>query len=264
MISFGPSTPVRDLPGIHSNFHRAVVEIYARKIRHKPLDITALRNRGVYDAPPWIADIKLQKRKNGAITLAFPEQQSFRSFNELIRSIPEWQTEKEVLQAGDLVAEEENLTGEENPIAEEPVPQMDPDTPAFKREAVVVQDPDKKPFDFMSNRPVPRSPPTPPAQNPVVGTAAEANKPVSVDADATPSIANANTGSVESDGPAEKVATPKPANDNAASATKKNDSVKTKAKAQANVDVKWREVPLTDVDFKFAVSSKARSYLEVN
>ena len=99
----------------------------------------------------------------------------------------------------------------------------------------------------MSNRPVPRSPPTPPAQNPVVDTAVEANNPVSVDADVTPSIANANTGSVQSDGPAEKVATPKPANDNAASATKKNDSAKTKAKAQANVEVKWRDLRRSDI-----------------
>src|SRR5262245_8639916 len=150
---------MRDPKALHENFHRAVVEIYALKQTGKDLDMSASANRGIYDAPEWLEHIKLHRTSEGDSALVFPEERTLEALVEEIQRVPEYSPEQEQPLEEAILAEE----GEAIMSAQLEEQTMDPDTPPAKRAALVKQDPDKKPFDFMSNRPVPRAKPVEPA-----------------------------------------------------------------------------------------------------
>ncbi|KAF1948071.1 hypothetical protein EJ02DRAFT_429807 [Clathrospora elynae] len=176
MHNFGLYRKATTSRQLRSRFAQAVAEVYALKQAGLDMDVSNLANRGVYDVPPWVKDIKLSRTDSGEPTLAFPEHKSLEEFLQAMQTAPAWET---------VPAEEEELLVEEaedeaehvlDPVLHPEQPLiMDPEIPAFKRAAVIKMDPDKKPFDFMSNRPVPRAKlvEEPVVEEPVVEEAAE-------------------------------------------------------------------------------------------
>jgi hypothetical protein len=265
--SFGRRTRVRSPEALRQNFHRAVVEIHALKSAGENPDISRLANRGVYNAPKWIKDVKLQRSKE-QFELSLPGTQTLETLLDEMKHVPVYDPmqatlasqhalEDNMLNDLDEVMEEEMA---EELVAEQPAPVMDPDTPAFRRAALVQQDPEKR-FDFMSNRPIPRTPPAAPIVQPaetiketvvvetkvkpvteniamVKETVVVEEAPSSVDADArTPASSTSEILEASKDGTFPHWA-----------------SKSVKRATPAETEAKWRDVPLTDVDMKFAVS----------
>lgn len=131
--------------------------MYALKEAGLDMDLAKLSNKGVYDIPKWVRDIKLHRTANGELALAYPKYKSAEEFLRVIQTTPDWESAPGGGEAEILLEEAEDLL--ESVLPSETVPTMDPATPEFKRAAVVKIDPEKKPFDFMSNRPVPRAKP---------------------------------------------------------------------------------------------------------
>jgi hypothetical protein len=206
------------------------------------MDLAALPNRGVYPRPAWVKKIKLTRAENGDLALAFPQFASPEKFIQILQSAPEMEAFEPIEEDEELM---EELIEPVVPGAAEPV--MDPATPAFKRAAMVKQDEDKKPFDFMSNRPVPRAKPT---EAPVVEEVVEEV----VETIAEPVVEEVVEPVVDKATPAEKPSAPAQEPQNLA------DKV-AKIRQEAEVDeVKWRHAPIADADVKFAVSHSYRSH----
>ncbi|CAI6340156.1 unnamed protein product [Periconia digitata] len=248
--SFGQATPIRDLPTIRSKFHQAVIEIYTLKHARQFLDLTGLANRGVYDVPKWIQDAKLLQivrgPSKGRYTVAFPDPKQSEDLLKAMRHVPSWSNQQEWSSEQELLQDVEAAVEEEVSPAEEPAPEMDPNTPAFKRAAMVKQDPDQKPFDFMSNRPVPRTPP----QNPPVNVTIDAGEPVAVKADVSPSTSPiVDADSAKTPGQPVEPEKIKDVTEQQAAPSKKRPKT---------VEVKWRDVPLVNIEEKFALAKRMR------
>jgi hypothetical protein len=241
-------------------FAQAVAEVYTLKEAGKKLDLASSRNRGIYDVPPWVKDIKLCRTEDGKVTLAYPKHKSAEQFLQAMQMVPELDAEVEPVEA----VEEDDLLVEEaadllEPVLpSEPAPTMDPSTPAFKRAAIVKQDPEKKPFDFMSNRPVPRAKPI--ESQIVVENVAEdthVGKPTASAPSRLAELASAfETSQTAVNGLRHTILelrAQRVANEVAAlrSSTR---SGKASSPATPGQAVKWRHVPLTDNHVKFAVS----------
>ncbi|KAF2687071.1 hypothetical protein K458DRAFT_333133 [Lentithecium fluviatile CBS 122367] len=273
--SFGRRTRVRSPDALRKNFHRAVIEIYALKQAGKNLDISRLPNRGIYDAPGWIKDVKLQKLGDSDFVLSIPGKRSLETLLEEMQHVPEYVTEqqRQDLQEKFLAEEGEELTVEQ---PEPPV--MDPETPAYRRAALVKQDAEKR-FDFMSNRPVPRAPPVEPVAEPaetVKETVVVESKvdPVAVKETIVEEVEvepkPASSSQTSTDTPAVGSPTTEML-ESSALATEQNiaalreavrDSVIALSSKSieritpAEVETKWRHVPLTDLDIKFALTKR--------
>jgi hypothetical protein len=194
------------------------------------MDLAALPNRGVYPRPAWVKQIRLTRADNGDLALAFPQFASPEKFIQILQSAPEMEVIEPIEEDEELVEEliEPVVPGAAVPGAAQPV--MDPATPEFKRAAMVKQDDDKKPFDFMSNRPVPRAKTV---ETPVVEEVVEEVVETVVEPVVEPVVEKV-TLAEEPKNLADKVA---------------------KIRQKTEVDeVKWRHAPITDVDVKFAVS----------
>ena len=157
--SFGRATRIRKPEALRKNFYQAVVEIHALKQAGRELDMSKQINRGVYESPKWIKDVKLEFDGTGEPVLSFPNGKSLGALIEAMQRVPDYAPPApEGLEGGmegELMAEEGAPHAAE---AVSPPPTMDPATPEFKRSALVKDDEDKPKFDFMSNRPVPRTP----------------------------------------------------------------------------------------------------------
>jgi hypothetical protein len=243
-------------------FTQAVAEVYALKEAGMDMDLAKLPNRGIYDLPQWAHDIKLRKTAAGKVVLAYPEGQSAKSFVRAMHMAPEWEStlpaEDEVLVNGEdeMLVDGADLL--EPVLPAEAVPVMDPATPAFKKAAVVKIDPEKKPFDFMSNRPVPR---TKPAEaetaEAVVEVVEETPEAVTLEssqviepvlAPETSQPAPSKVRPSAQDLPAQQIA------EHSAKARRSTPQKKPSSPAAPLEEVKWRHVPLTDAAVKFAVS----------
>lgn len=253
--SFGLHRKITKLKDIRSRFVQAVAEVYTLKEAGLQMDLSKTLNRGVYDKPRWIEDIKFRRTESGELALAFPEHKSAQQFLKIMQQTPEWESTV-AAEADDLLVEEGADFLEPAP-PQEPAPTMDPATPAFKRAAVVKIDPEKKPFDFMSNRPTPRVAPTKvdkaentselpvsepktPAQSPIVELVSAVHASQSVVSDLRHSILQHK---------AQRLA------ENLAAIER------TVGPNRAGIDdVKWRHIPVTDPALKFAVSSIAMHY----
>lgn len=168
--SFGLRVKTSDPGKIRRCVGQAVAEILTLKEAGLDMDMAKLPNRGIYKHELWVDEIKLRRTDTGELALAFPAPRTAGDLIKLMQEVPVWES-NEAAAEDDLVdaAEEDVLVDEAADLLDPVLPQtaapvMDPATPAFKRAAVVKIDPDKKPFDFMSNRPVPR---TAPAEAPV-------------------------------------------------------------------------------------------------
>jgi hypothetical protein len=289
--SYGRRTPVRNPNAIRKNFHRAVIEVYALKQAGKNMDISKLPNRGIYDAPDWIKDVKLQKLNNSFV-LALPETRTLDLLLNEMESVPEWVTEGQPQELKDEpVAEEE----EEELLVEAPAPPvMDPETPAHRRAALVKIDAEKR-FDFMSNRPVPRKPPVEPIVENIettkktvvveakVESAAKPNEIVEeavvVEAQVEPVLAlpsqrrsNGPTPVTPSSAIIEKLESSSMAVEQTVAALREavRESITTLTSESSErtvpveVEAKWQSMPLNDLDTKFAVSISCQLLLVSN
>jgi hypothetical protein len=269
--NFGLHGIVRTPAGLRKRFTQAVAEVYALKQAGLDMDVSKFPNRGVYDPPRWVQDIKLVKTDSGDLALEFPKYRSLEQFLDVMDTAPEWEgalAEQEEL----LVEEAEDLLDPVLPQDQLPPPTMDPDTPAFKRAAVVKMEEGKKPFDFMSNRPVPRAKP---AEEPVA-EAAVAQEPVVEEVVVQEVVVQETAPATNS--PTTHTNDPAPVNEIApAAATESRHSIleqraqqladdfaalrkyaqrsKSSAPASSVDDTKWRKISLDDMNVKFAVSS---------
>lgn len=233
-------------------FAQAVAEIYTFKQAGLDLDLSKLPNRGVYKRPSWVKNIKLYNTSTGELALAFPEYKSAEHFIKVIQTTPDFDAyEPEALEEDELLVED--VVAPVLPEAPAAVPVMDPATPEYKRGAVVRQDPDKKPFDFMSNRPVPRAKPVEsvkpvePVETPVVEEVVQVEETISVQPAHTPSSPNPSR-HTEIESRAQSLT-------DAITQLRKEARLNSEHSASQVNEVLWRHVPLTDDDVKFAVSS---------
>lgn len=235
---------------------QAVAEVYTLEAAGMPMDLAKLPNRGVYRRPDWIQDVKLYKTKDGKYALSYPEGVSAQDLLDAMQTVPEWESDP-VPEENEVLAEDaEDLL--DPVLPSDPSQIMDPETPSFKKAALVKVDPAKR-FDFMSNRPVPRAKPAQPekveevvqAEEPVVQPATPAT-PQSIEqtsASATPKAAEINIRQPIPDTPAQSSV------DGVAALKKSPSSRKPLSPAAAETEgVNWRQVPVTD-DLKFAVSA---------
>jgi hypothetical protein len=262
--SFGQRKRVRNLDTLRENFHQAVVEVYTLKATGQNLDLSALPNRGIYEAPTWVHEVKLQKQGDGQFALKFPKDQNADTLLEAMQSVPEWDNGQAILGENELDVEVEDELEVE---AEAETPVMDPNTPPAKRAALVTQD--QKPFDFMSNRPVPRSPVAPKvAKTDIVE---ESTKPAAT----TPSssdITKAAEASLSTVGKLRYEVLQSAANSSESNVAALRDAVRASIGSVASEsitrvavptdEVKWRQVPLSDLDIKFAVRYFTAAHLK--
>jgi hypothetical protein len=245
---------------IRVRFAQAVAEVYALKEAGLDMDLAKLPNKGIYDIPRWVRDIKLHKTASGELALAYPGYRNAEEFLQIIQSAPDWEStpveEREV-----PVEEAEDLL--EPILPAEAAPTMDPATPDFKRAAVVKIDPEKKPFDFMSNRPVPRSKPVEPVEPEKVEEVLEVDTFVAEPVAATPSRLAGLVSAFETsqsalselrhavlEQRAQRIA------DNLAALQILKRQNKTSPSAAQTEEVKWRHASITDNAVKFAVGHR--------
>lgn len=235
---------------LRDRFVQAVAEIYTLHKASLNLDLAKSPNQGIYDVPAWVGDIRLHSTGSGELLVTLPEHVSVEEFIQVMQVAPE---EEDVSPA--QPGAEDDLLVEEGGDLIEPVPTMDPATPEFKRAAVVKVDTGKKPFDFMSNRPVPRAKPVEPAK---VDEVIEAQQPK---AEPVPSPASAHLSELVTKSEASQSAVSElqrsvlehRAHRIADSSTSARESADHTPVPQA--DVKWHRVPIVDNALKFAVSS---------
>jgi actin-related protein 6 len=235
-------------------------------------DLAKLPNRGVYSSqqiPSWVNDIKLRTNDIGELILTYPVDMSAEEILEQMQRTPEWEA-AQALEEEELLADEGEVLLEEAADLLDPVlpqetqPTMDPATPSFKRAAVVKIDPEKKPFDFMSNRPVPREKPVEPVKVEEVPATNQPTGPSPSRIDELVTAFETSQAAVSdirhsilehrSQRLAQEIA-----------ALRKAIRQSTPSKYGA-AEVKWRQVPLTDLSVKFAVSPmySALMYHEAN
>jgi hypothetical protein len=249
---------------LRNRFTRAVAEVYALKQAGLDMDLSKFANRGVYNAPGWVQHIRLVNAQNGDVALEFPQHTSLELFLDIMQRAPEWEgasIEEEEL----LLEEAEDLLDPVLPQEQLPAPTMDPDTPAFKRAAVVKMEDGKKPFDFMSNRPVPRAKPVEApvveevrVQDPVVEevviqeTTPAPNAPPTHASDPEPINEVAPAAATESRHSILETRAQQLAADFAALrlSVPRNESSASITSAQ---ETKWRKIALDDINVKFAV-----------
>ncbi|KAJ4376421.1 hypothetical protein N0V83_001705 [Neocucurbitaria cava] len=250
-LNFGLHKKTTSPYELRSRFAQAVAEVYALKEAGLSMDLSKFPNRGIYDAPQWIGDIKLSKTEGGELTLAYPADASAERFLQVMQAAPEW--EPTLGEEG-----EELLTDEPAPDAllpQEQPPVMDPDTPAFKRAAVVKTDPDKKPFDFMSNRPVPR---TKPAQEVEAEEVIVTQERALSEEIPTPSrVAEITSAPAESELPSSTLETKaQPSADDRLTSREDLKHGQVESSTPRADEAKWRQVPIADVAVKFALSKR--------
>ena len=268
--NFGLHRKIAGIKELRNRFTQAVAEIFALKQAGIDMDLSKFANRGVYAAPHWVKDIKLVKTENGELILDFPLGKSLEEFVATMQTVPEWESatldpeeEGEEL----LVEEAEDLL---NPVLpQEQLPTMDPATPEHKRAAVVKMDTEKKPFDFMSNRPVPRAKPVSEpiiedvvVQEPVA-TEREASQPAPPVEDLTSSPPPTHQNKVVEEMPEVVNAESRHsifgdraqqfANDFAAFKQSVEQSRASKSATKIE-ELKWQQIQITDIAVKFAVS----------
>ncbi|KAF2025961.1 actin-domain-containing protein [Setomelanomma holmii] len=229
-----------------TRFVQAVTEVYTLKEAGLDLDMASLPNRGVYSSygsPPWVHDVKLRTSTSGELILTYPRYTSAEQILNIILNPPEWDPAQTVEQEELVDAESEVLVEDaadllDPVLPQESMPTMDPATPAFKRAAVVKIDPEKKPFDFMSNRPVPRAKP---AISEKVEDMLNAEAPT-----ATPSAPS----SVR----IAELITAFESSRSAISGMPLRKAVRQSTYSTVGAsEVRWRQVPVTDLAVKFAI-----------
>ncbi|KAF7566700.1 Ribosomal-L50 domain containing protein [Pyrenophora tritici-repentis] len=255
--NFGLHRRTAGFKELRNRFTQAVAEVYALKQAGIDMDLSKFANRGVYAAPHWVKDIKLVKTENADIILDLPLGRSLEDFVEVMQTIPELEPEA-LVQGGEedlLVEEAEELL--EPVLPQEQLPTMDPATPEYKRAAVVKADAGKKPFDFMSNRPVPRAKPVsePLVEEVVSQPAHPVENLTSSPPPADQEKAMDDTPNIVTEDPKHSIFADKAqqfADDFAALKQSAEQSRASKATIKAE-ELRWQQISITDVAVKFAL-----------
>jgi hypothetical protein len=250
---FGRNKPVTKLPDLQKLFHRAAVEVYTlHQAGRRNFELTG---DAMYSSHPSIdfTSVKLQYSPNDGVSLYFPEPTDRTS---LLQNAQKGPLEKKVPRGSAVKTPQEMLVDEaEELVIEEPqVTAADVTVASISgKPAALVKQTEGKPFDFMSNRPVPRT-----NAEEAAAQAAEAVAPVvkiEVDTATVASPEIVETVREETLKAAVRSA------EREATAARREVRGHVEAAASQNitvlepvVDVKYRHVPLTDHSLKFAVS----------
>lgn len=254
-FDFGLHGKVSSPQELRIRFARAVAEVFTLSQAGLDMDLSKLPNRGVYEPPRWTREIKFITGEHGKLALAFPKFKSADQFLQVLQSAPDWESAS----ASEVGPQSDELVDslEANPVLEQP-PIMDPDTPAFKRQAVMKMDPDNKPFDFMSNRPVPRAKPL---------EQAKADAAIDLDVPRGPSRLVELASAIEISRSAISELRHSLLEQRAGSLAESILALRRATTSQTvrplitqSADLQWRHVPVTDLDVKFAVSSLLHSF----
>jgi hypothetical protein len=247
---FGRNKPVTKLPDLQKLFHRAAVEVYTlHQAGRRNFELTG---DAMYSSHPSIdfTSVKLQYSPNDGVSLCFPEPTDRTS---LLQNAQKGPLEKKVPRGSAVKTPQEMLVDEaEELVIEEPQVTAADVTVASTsgKPAALVKQTEGKPFDFMSNRPVPRT-----NAEEATAQAAEAVAPVEVGTTTVASPEIVETIREETLEAAVQSA------EREATAARKEVRGHVEAAASQNItvlepviDVKYRHVPLTDHSLKFAVS----------
>lgn len=210
-----------------------------------------------------MSSIRIGRTESGDAALEYPKFKSAQDLVRIMQEAPDWEAS---------LAEEEDVLLEDaedllDPVLpQEPIPTMDPATPAFKRAAMVKQDLEKKPFDFMSNRPVPRKAPVTTPEIPVEAPMEEVIVQEVVDVEveepvqSVPSTPRVNLEQLTSTVTASQSTISELRKAVLAHRAQQSSSVSQEA------DTKWRSISIADPAIKFAVSltSFYRLYIRTN
>jgi hypothetical protein len=155
--SFGRVAQIKDQAQLRRKFQQAIVEVYTLKQAEQDLDLTKLPNRGIYNPPHWISDVKMYKSSTGELALTYPEGRTTEKLLKKMQDVPAWdparvwaETEQSLTDGAEDMEYEQIEAQAAQPESTEP-----------PKVALAKVDESKR-FDFMSNRPVPRTKPVAP------------------------------------------------------------------------------------------------------
>lgn len=154
--SFAPRRNITEKKALQSSFHRAVVEVYTLKQAGMDMDLAAYEHRGAYGATDRsFSTVELFQASNGELFLKYPFKGAKAKLLEKIRTTRAPTNSGEEELTDDMEAAMSETQGE---LFDEADGTKDANVPVVtpvKAGPLVKQD--AKPFDFMSNRPVPRT-----------------------------------------------------------------------------------------------------------
>jgi len=154
--SFGRVTQIKDLKQLRRMFQQAIVEVYTLKQAELDMDLTKLPNRGIYNPPHWISEVKTYRSPSGELVLTYPGGRTAEKLLKKMQDVPAWDPAKVWAET------EQSLTDEAEDMEYEQIEQAaQPGNTEPPKVALAKVDEDKR-FDFMSNRPVPRAKPIAP------------------------------------------------------------------------------------------------------
>lgn len=132
------------------------MEVYTLKQAELDMDLTKLPNRGIYNPPHWISEVKTYRSSSGELVLIYPGGRTTEKLLKKMQDVPAWDPTKVWAET------EQSLTDEAEDMEYEQIEQAaqlgNTEPPKV---ALAKVDEDKR-FDFMSNRPVPRAKPVAP------------------------------------------------------------------------------------------------------
>jgi hypothetical protein len=132
------------------------VEVYTLKQAELDMDLTKLPNRGIYNPPHWISEVKMYKSPSGELALIYPGGRTTEKLLLKMQDVPAWDPAKVWAET------EQSLSDEAEDMEYEQIEQAaQPGNTEPPKVALAKVDEDKR-FDFMSNRPVPRAKPIAP------------------------------------------------------------------------------------------------------
>ena len=238
---------------LRSRFVQAVAEIYTLKQAGLNMELSRLGTSGIYEPPMWIHDIRLSKEDSGEVILIFPEGKSAEQLLRAMREAPVVEPIRAVEEIEPLVVKSPEISA---PVSSQEPPATIPEAPAFKRAALVTMDSGKRPFDFMSNRPVPRAKLAQEARMEDVNKSSHLSPQPTVLPRSTISMVDMAS-AVESSRAAITQMRCAVFEQQAKLVTTEIEALRRATKHQAQIplieDVKWQHVPVVDLALKFAV-----------
>ncbi|KAF2190977.1 hypothetical protein K469DRAFT_746439 [Zopfia rhizophila CBS 207.26] len=255
-FSYAPAEKITNSQELRAAFHRALVEVFTLRHAGKDMGLAAASNRESGPEQIWISDIKLRASPDRGIELVYPHPLAMQDLLEWLIPDPNRPAELEgAIEFIEEIAPEqlEEMTeyspGEKDyregkdRMATRTIDDISAQT---KQSGLPVKQ-DKKPFDFMSNRPVPRSKPDEPTQQ--VDEVAQKMESTVVEEE------------LESPSESAKLESSAQATESAIAVARQAIREEVTARAGTSYIVrepdtdepKYRHIPLTDLDIKFAL-----------
>ncbi|KAF2473090.1 uncharacterized protein BDR25DRAFT_341269 [Lindgomyces ingoldianus] len=161
--AYAPQTKVTEQSQLNNAFLRAVVETYMLIQAKQEPTLASHPERFSSEDPTWIYNVKLHAAPDGQLELNFPPE----AMKEFLEEVNYREAKEQAVEEGleevveEYIAEEVHAEAENS--SHEPGSQSIDNAIAGSTDAVptkaaaLVKQNEKKPFDFMSNRPVPRA-----------------------------------------------------------------------------------------------------------